>query len=37
VYLEGLRQEFYDEDADVEVDDDDNWGTLGVNVRAVTS
>lgn len=37
VYLDGLREEFYEDNPDVEVDDNDSWDTLpeGLNVVRV--
>jgi hypothetical protein len=37
VYLEGLSEEFYEEDPDVVIDDDDSWDNLpaGMTVKRV--
>lgn len=38
VYLNGIREEFYDEENGIDTDDSDDWGTLaGANVRQVTA
>jgi hypothetical protein len=38
VYMEGLREEFYDPDHDVEDTDNTDWSTLtGADVQVVTS
>lgn len=40
VYLQGLREEFYDEDSSVDSDDSDDWDTglpPGVEVKRIVT
>jgi len=36
VYAEGLREEFYDEDASIQTDDSDDWSNLPAGVEVTT-
>lgn len=35
VYMEGLREEFYDPEHDVETDDSDDWDSLPMGAEVV--
>jgi hypothetical protein len=35
VYLEGIREEFYEQDPNVEIDDSDSWDNLPEGVTVV--